>query len=135
MEEVTPVEQEVFIRSERCTVTAVFEKKVWKASGMLRGKLVEIRSAASAKQAFEWWKKAAFQGDSAAQFSLGVMYLNGQGISKDEVQAYVWLNLAGANNISAAAEIRKQLDVSLSPQQKAEAQKLSAELFAKMPKK
>ena len=59
MEESTPVEQEVIVRGERCIVTAVCAKKMWKASGMLRGKLVEIRSAASPKQAFEWWKNKA----------------------------------------------------------------------------
>ena len=59
MEELTPVEQEIIVRNERCTVTAVFAKKMWKASGMFRSKSIDIRSAASPKQAFEWWKNKA----------------------------------------------------------------------------
>jgi hypothetical protein len=59
MEDLSQVEQAIVVRGERCSVTASLAKKMWQASGMLRGKLVEIRRAGSAEQAFEWWKNKA----------------------------------------------------------------------------
>ena len=46
------------------------------------------------RQAVEWYRKAADQGDATAQFNLGVMYDNGQGVSKDERLAVEWYRKA-----------------------------------------
>ena len=40
------------------------------------------------------YRKAAEQGDAAAQFKLGGLYMNGQGVSQDDAQAAVWLRKA-----------------------------------------
>ena len=40
---------------------------------------------------------AADQGVASAQYNLGVMYGKGQGVLKDNVLAYMWANIAGAN--------------------------------------
>ena len=37
---------------------------------------------------------AAEQGDSGAQHIIGIMYYKGEGVPQDNVQAYMWLNLA-----------------------------------------
>lgn len=37
---------------------------------------------------------AAEQGDSSAQHIIGIMYYKGEGVPQDNVQAYMWLNLA-----------------------------------------
>ena len=42
------------------------------------------------KQAVEWYRKAAAQGDAIAQFNLGSMYNNGQGVKQDYKQAVEW---------------------------------------------
>lgn len=34
------------------------------------------------------------QGDADAQFSMGFMYKNGDGVTKDYVQGYMWFDLA-----------------------------------------
>lgn len=60
------------------------------------------RSSASARyiwqkddrQAAAWYRKAAEQGQVFAQFNLGMMYFNGQGVAKDYSQAVAWSRLA-----------------------------------------
>ena len=39
-------------------------------------------------------RKKAEKGDAAAQFNLGVMYQNGEGVSKDNVEAVKWYRKA-----------------------------------------
>ena len=41
-------------------------------------------------KAAEWWRKAAEQGDAAAQLNLGVMYASGIGVSQNHSQAVHW---------------------------------------------
>jgi hypothetical protein len=47
-------------------------------------------------QAVAWYRKAAEQGDAYAQGTLGVLYSMGQGVPRDDVEAYYWLDLAAA---------------------------------------
>ncbi len=46
------------------------------------------------RTAFAGFKKLAEQGDADAQFDLGVMYADGQGVPKDEQQAGAWYRKA-----------------------------------------
>ena len=41
-----------------------------------------------------WYTKAAEQGYARAQFNLGLMYANGQGVTQDIVSAHLWFLLA-----------------------------------------
>jgi len=70
---------------------------------------------------------AADQGDANAQLALGARYHLGQGVPKDYVEAYKWLNLSAAQGTKNAAEIREIIAEDLTPEQTAEAQKLSRE--------
>ena len=45
-------------------------------------------------QAFLWYRRAAQQGDANAQYSLGNMYLMGEGIKQDDFQARQWYEKA-----------------------------------------
>lgn len=45
-------------------------------------------------QAVFWWRKAAEQGQTNAQFNLAAMYATGDGVPKDLVMAYKWVTLA-----------------------------------------
>ena len=47
-------------------------------------------------QAAAWYRKAAEQGDASAQGTLGMLYSLGQGVPRDDVEAYYWLDLAAA---------------------------------------
>ena len=40
------------------------------------------------------WTPLAEQGDFGAQFNLGVMYRDGQGVIQDNVYAHIWWNIA-----------------------------------------
>jgi TPR repeat protein len=47
-------------------------------------------------EAVKWFRLAAEQGDASAQYNLGVMYTNGEGVPKDDVTAARWYRLAAA---------------------------------------
>jgi TPR repeat protein len=86
-------------------------------------------------KAAEWLQRSAFQGYPAAQFNLGVMYANGIGGPKNPVRALVWYTLAARQNDPEAVTEKNALDVLLSDEQKAEAQKFLTEVLGKMPGK
>ena len=48
-----------------------------------------------AAEAAKWFREAAEQGYSDAQFNLGTMYTHGQGLPQDYVEAMKWYGLAG----------------------------------------
>ena len=55
----------------------------------------EIADAAgNYKQAVKWYRKAAEQGFAEAQFYLGWMYAEGQGVAEDYKQAAKWYRQA-----------------------------------------
>jgi hypothetical protein len=45
-------------------------------------------------EAVKWWRKAAEQGFSQARYELGCAYCNGEGVPQDYVKAYMWFSLA-----------------------------------------
>ena len=63
-----------------------------------------LRNSKGVGKTFEGWRKAAEQGYAEAQYELGLMYYNGEGMPKDYVQSYVWLNFAAANGDARAKE-------------------------------
>jgi TPR repeat protein len=54
------------------------------------------------QQAFNWYSKAAEQGVSEAQYSLGDIYCEGKGITQDYKQAFKWFSRAAEQGHSAA---------------------------------
>ena len=43
-----------------------------------------------------WYRKAADAGDPGAQGTLGILYAFGQGVPRNDVEAYFWLDLAAS---------------------------------------
>jgi uncharacterized protein len=82
-------------------------------------------------QALNWLRKAASQGEPGAQFNLGVMYYNGEGVPQNYLEAEVWLSLSASRSIGREqqqrAGIRDMVAGKLSPQQLAEAQRRGKE--------
>ena len=78
-------------------------------------------------QAARWREKAANAGDVDCQELIGVHYFAGQGVPKDDVLAYKWLNLAAAAGSNKAMDLRNEVAEDMTPDQIAEAQKLSRE--------
>src|SRR5436190_23820504 len=87
------------------------------------------------KTGADWYLKAAEQDDVVAQFLIANLYITGQGVPEDLVQAYKWLSIAEEANHPDAkktAEDRKKLIAGrLSPVQIAEAEKQAKEWIAK----
>jgi uncharacterized protein len=83
-------------------------------------------------EAVRWFRLAADQGDSNAQYTLGVMYSIGAGVPQDYVQAHMWLDLAAASTDSKkeqrdlAVQDRDRIASKMTPAQIAEAQKLAS---------
>jgi len=59
-------------------------------------------------QAVQWFQKAAERGVLDSQFNLGVLYQEGSGVPKSEIDAYVWYKVAGAQG-DRMAEQRSEL--------------------------
>jgi hypothetical protein len=58
-------------------------------------------------EAVKWYQKAAFAGNHFAQSNLGNYYAKGEGVPKDIIEAYAYLNLAG----TVLAEARENLAI------------------------
>jgi TPR repeat protein len=77
-------------------------------------------------EAVEWFRKAVEHDYSRAQLALGNCYDYGLGVPKDYVQAYRWYNLAAAQGDTSAIKDRDRIADSMTPDQIAEGQRLSA---------
>jgi hypothetical protein len=65
-------------------------------------------------EAVRWYRRAAAAGNPSAQYNLGLMYANGEGVARDRTRAYVWLSVAdvssgGATDRSALRRVASAL--------------------------
>ena len=67
----------------------------------------------------------AEQGHAQAQVNLGIISSQGQGVPKDDVQAYGWYTLAAGQGDDLATKFQTLLEKSMTPDQNAEAQQLA----------
>jgi hypothetical protein len=51
-------------------------------------------------EAAKWYRLAADQGNTAAQYFIGYDYAQGIGVPQDFTEAHMWLNLAGSNEVA-----------------------------------
>lgn len=75
--------------------------------------------------ALKEWRPLAEQGDSAAQFNLGVMYANGEGVPTDYQSAWMWYDIAWAHGLEDAMGRRDEIAAAaqMPPQDISEAQR------------
>jgi uncharacterized protein len=83
-------------------------------------------------QALAWYRKAAAQGDAGAQVGLALMYVGGQGVSLNIVEAYKWLSLAAPRSPSeagaeAARTAMATAEAAMTPAQIGEARRRASE--------
>jgi TPR repeat protein len=64
--------------------------------------LGKFGTATNYAEALRWWRKAAEQDYSHAQYNLGLAYANGQGLAKDEAEAAKWYRKAAEQNYAEA---------------------------------
>lgn len=81
--------------------------------------------AKNTAEAAKWMSKAADDGESLAQLWLGGLYAKGEGVPKDNVKAYMWTDLALIQGLKQAGGLLVEISKSLTPDQLAEATKLS----------
>lgn len=78
-------------------------------------------------EAVAWCRRAAEQRDSWAQFMLGLMYTDGQGVPQDHTLAHMWFIIAGLGGDKRAAGRRDRIAAQMTPAQIAKAQRLARE--------
>ena len=81
-------------------------------------------------EAVKWWQKSAEHGLTWAEGLLGDMYVNGQGVLQDYVQAHMWLNIASFDGDKDASKRLAELTKLMTPDQIATLQKLAREWLA-----
>jgi TPR repeat protein len=72
-------------------------------------------------------KARAERGNADAQLNLGFTYAKGDGVPKDNVLAYKWVNLASSKFHGMSEKTMRLLETKMTPEQIAEAQRLSAQ--------
>jgi TPR repeat protein len=77
-------------------------------------------------EAVKWWHEAAEQGHANAQYNLGASYANGDGVTKNYIEAYKWESLAAAQGVEIAKKYLLIVEIRMTPEQVAEAQRLAA---------
>ena len=61
-------------------------------------------------------------GKTTAMFRLGELYAKGDGVVRDDREAYFWLTLAASRNVPEAAEAREKIGERLNPTQRSDAE-------------
>jgi TPR repeat protein len=77
------------------------------------------------------FQEAAEQGDDMSQMCLGMAYIRGHGVPKDNILAYKWLNLAASGGDDRPRKIRDEMGKWMPTHEVLEAQRLSREWVAK----
>jgi TPR repeat protein len=77
-------------------------------------------------EAVKWFRLSVEQGNIIAQYHLGLSYFEGDGVSKDYQEAYVWFALAAAQGDDQEHGFLVKLETELTPKQIADVQKRAA---------
>ena len=79
------------------------------------------------------YQRSAEKGFAFAQFRLGQLFHEGNGVIKDYAEAYKWLNLAAAQGVSDAGRLREKLAEKMSPEQIALGQERASAFVPRVP--
>jgi uncharacterized protein len=82
------------------------------------------------KRAMSYFVKSAWYSDKPSQLSIGLMYLNGQGVDTDLIQAYAWTALSAERHYPDFEATRDQIWRQLEPAQRRQALALEQSLSA-----
>jgi TPR repeat protein len=85
----------------------------------------ETKKAGDLQAAVKWYKKSAMQGYSRAQSRLAMMYVKGQGVSRNYIKAYAWCLVAAAQKSRKALRNLNKIRQYLNDRQIAVARKLA----------
>jgi len=76
------------------------------------------------EKSLRWFREAAEEGSSLAQFYLGIMYYNGEGVPEDYIRSYVWTSRAVSSGEKEAPGLLKELEKKMTPGQMEKARRL-----------
>jgi TPR repeat protein len=94
-------------------------------SGLLNTGLFTDHQDLAQNPSAETYRPEVQQAIARAKKNLGIFYAHGWGIPRDPVQAYMWLDLAGAEGAAGAAQLRNNLAEYMTTAQVTEAQRLA----------
>ncbi|MHC1480154.1 sel1 repeat family protein [Frateuria aurantia] len=80
------------------------------------------------RDAMSQFRFGALYADKVSQLSIGLMYLNGQGVAKNPVMAYAWIALASERNYPQFVATRDHLGQQLTPAQLRQAEQIESTL-------
>ena len=83
-----------------------------------------------AREAAKWRRRAAENGHARAQFCMGQLYRDTNGVPQNFLEAHKWFNLAAIADsefAETALEFRKKLEEKLTPELIVEAQRMALE--------
>jgi hypothetical protein len=92
---------------------------------------VEAVERGDYETAFNEWVPLAEQGGAVAQNNLGVMYVNGRGVTQDYTRAHMWWDIAASLEYEDAVAYRAKVEKLMSPDDLSKAQELARECVAK----
>ena len=78
---------------------------------------------------FDATKSSAEQGNASAQFNLGYMYANGEGVPQNNVRAYVWFSVSAAQGYETGKNQRDMISGLLTPSQLVQTQQIATKCF------
>jgi hypothetical protein len=91
------------------------------------------RALEQAEPMFSWLRESARHGYPLAQTSLGVLYLNGDGVPLNRVEAYSWFVLAADQGESDAIKAENMLRIELTDDELKQALELVAKRSHPLP--
>ena len=78
------------------------------------------------KTAHRLWLPLAEQGNVTAQYNLGHMYVNGEGVPQEYVLAHLWWDICGFSGDKDCVKSRNLVEERMSKQQIEEAQEMAS---------
>jgi hypothetical protein len=81
--------------------------------------------------ALKYLKIGAYYSDKLSALSIGLMYLNGEGVPKDPMTAYAWLTVAAERGYPDFVATRDRVKATLTPAQLLQAQPILDDIMAK----
>ena len=78
---------------------------------------VEFHRQKNYGKAFECWDAHARRGSSAAQFNIARMYILGEGVPRNNIEAYKWLTIADRSGRPEARAALERIRKTLTPEQ------------------
>lgn len=82
------------------------------------------------KRAMEQFKSGARYADKLSQLSIALMYLNGEGVQKDDVEAFAWAAIAAERQYPQFLATRDQIWANLNASQREQAKLRVEQLYA-----